>query len=130
MIGLVIAAALLAPVQDAPTAEEEPTADIVVIARKLRDWRASFNFRDGKGSCKIKRSTGDQDIDQIGCDAMLHCWPKFLPRYEATRAKGLSAAARKEMSDSANRDMAACVEERHVSLSAALAERRANREVD
>lgn len=130
MIGLAIAAALLVPAQDAPAAEEEPTADIVVIARKLRDWRASVNFREGKGSCKIRRSTGDKDIDQIGCDAMLHCWPKFVPRYEATRDKGLSAAARTQMIESINRDMTACVEERHTSLSAALAERRANRDVN
>jgi hypothetical protein len=58
------------PTPDAGTPEER---EIVVIGRQLRDWRGTWRLRSGKVACKTVTSTGDAEIDRIGCQAMINC---------------------------------------------------------
>ena len=66
----------LALIQGAPatvvTGPEEP--EIVVIAKKLKNWCGNWKVRKGQMTCKTTRSTGDGEIDAIGCSAILTCY--------------------------------------------------------
>lgn len=65
------------PAVDAPADDE-----IVVMGNKLRDWRGSWRVRDGVVKCKTKRSTGDREIDAIGCGAMVTCMTPLVPQWQ------------------------------------------------
>lgn len=105
-----------------PPADE---SDIVVIARKLQDWRASFRMKKGKYACEVTRSTGDLEIDKVGCEAMRVCLIPAMPRYNATRAKGVDAPTRQRLTDAINAEMTTCVRDHRQQLIAELADRRA-----
>ena len=119
MLAHTVQTAVAPPPQDGAVAEE-----IVVIGEKLKAWRAEIRFTKTGANCKIKVSTGDAAIDRIGCAAMEQCWPDFLPRFEATRAKGVAAADRKARTAALNTELGACVMDRREALIAELADAR------
>ncbi|WP_397606392.1 hypothetical protein [Sphingorhabdus sp.] len=49
--------------------------EIVVIGQKQKNWRGNLKHKKGVPFCKTTRSTGDKEIDKIGCDAMIICFP-------------------------------------------------------
>jgi hypothetical protein len=116
---------LLLLLQDAPAPDPDTAQEIVVIGQKLKTWRASIRFRKGGAQCRIRQSTGDAEIDRIGCGAVEQCWPQFLPGFEATRAKGVGAADRKARTEQLNQALGTCVMAKREALIAALAEKRA-----
>lgn len=120
---MILALALIQVVAPSPQPADEP--DIVVIARKLQNWRASFRIKRGKYACEVTRSTGDLEIDRVGCEAMRVCLIPAMPRFEATRAKGVDAATRQRLTDAINAEMTTCVRDRRRQLIAELADRRA-----
>ena len=119
---MILALALIQVVAPPPAADEP---DIVVIARKLQDWRASFRMKRGKYACAVTRSTGDLEIDRVGCEAMRVCLIPAMPRFEAARAKSVDAATRKRLTDAINAEMTTCVRDHRQQLIAELADRRA-----
>ncbi|KEO89411.1 hypothetical protein EH31_12250 [Erythrobacter longus] len=82
-----------------PTLEPEVENEIVVIGRQLRDWRGSWKLKDGAVVCKTRKSTGDKDIDAIGCDAMTSCMTPLVPEFVALEQMDLS---RREMGNRLN----------------------------
>jgi hypothetical protein len=99
---------LLADAQAMPATgviDSEQSQEIVVIGRRARgvrwDWRV--NKLGQLTKCKITKSSGDPEIDQIGCEATRQC-----------AASGL----RKK------RQMEACIVSARRQLIIALAERR------
>lgn len=108
-----------APPPDAQVAEE-----IVVIGEKIKTWRAAIRFGKKGTECTVKVSTGDAAIDRIGCAAMEQCWPEFLPRFEATRARGVTAADRKARTAALNKELGNCVMARRDAAIAELADQR------
>jgi len=115
---------LLALALQAATPVPAPESDIVVIGRKLESWRSKLTSEKGRVSCVTKVSTGDAEIDAIGCAAMTACFPKSLPAFEATRAKGLSREERKRLMTVAEQSMISCVMPRRDTLVKELAARR------
>jgi len=105
--------------------DPETGQEIVVIGQKLKAWRAKVDFGKKGATCKIKQSTGDAEIDRIGCTAMEQCWPDFMPGFEATRAKGISAADRAAKTAALNQALGTCVMAKRETLVAALADKRA-----
>lgn len=103
----------------------ETGEEIVVIGEKLKSWRAKVDFGKNGATCKIKQSTGDAEIDRIGCSAMEQCWPDFLPGFEATRAKGVAADDRKAKTEELNKALGTCVMAKRDTLIAELADKRA-----
>jgi hypothetical protein len=65
---------------------EEP--EIIVIGRRARavrwDWRVDKAGRLTK--CKITKSSGDREIDQIGCDATRRCAAQGIRQAKAMKA--------------------------------------------
>ena len=116
-----LAAALLTTLQ-APAMP--PTADVVVMGEKLKHWRASVRERKGRMVCTTKTSTGDRELDAIGCNAMATCLTELKPRLNATLDKTLAAADRKSLRDAVDRDLFTCVTTNRDTAAAALAERR------
>jgi hypothetical protein len=118
--------ALFLAIQAAPVAPDAGAAqEIVVIGQKLKTWRASTSFGKRGAQCKIKASTGDAEIDRIGCAAIEQCWPQFLPGFEATRAKGVRAADRKAKEAALNQELGECMVAKRDAMIADLAEKRA-----
>jgi hypothetical protein len=58
-------------------------AQVPVIAGKLAQWRGAWGAAGGKLACKTVRSTGDEDIDRIGCAAMIACVKPIYPELKA-----------------------------------------------
>lgn len=79
--------AFLLLVQQTPVASAEAAVDteIVVIARKLAASRFTWKADDDSGTwqlkqCKIKKSTGDKEIDAIVCAAIEQCLTTLPPK--------------------------------------------------
>jgi hypothetical protein len=89
-MSLLIAALALAAAQ--PAAEPPVVDEIVVMGNKLRDWRGTWRVRDGVVKCKTKRSTGDREIDAIGCGAMVNCMTPLVPQWQAIEDADLPKA--------------------------------------
>ncbi|MFA9201743.1 MAG: hypothetical protein ACEQR8_11295 [Cypionkella sp.] len=58
-------------------------AQVPLIAGKLADWRGTWAAVDGKLACRTVRSTGDEEIDKIGCFATLTCVKPIYPELKA-----------------------------------------------
>jgi hypothetical protein len=82
-----ISLALLLLVQQPPVAATESATqdEIVVIARKLATSRFTWKADDDSGEwklkkCKIKKSSGDKEIDAIVCSAIGKCLVTLPPK--------------------------------------------------
>lgn len=122
MLASVWLAASIQAVSPAPSAQR--AADVVVMGEKLKNWRASVRERKGTMVCSTKTSTGDRELDAIGCNAMATCLTQLKPRLNATLDKKLGAAERNSLRDAVDRDMFTCVTSHRDAGSAALADRR------
>jgi hypothetical protein len=63
------------------SAEEE--REIVVTARKLGRWSGNWEPHNGSPTCKTTTTSGDTEIDQIGCNAMIYCTPIYQAEMDA-----------------------------------------------
>lgn len=108
---MIIAMALLM-MATGPEAVAAPESEIVVLARKLEATRFVWKASDKSGAwkmtrCKVKQSSGDREIDALGCQAVTLCLPT------------LPLASRR-----APPEFHACVSDRRRALIADLAARR------
>ncbi|MEA3054245.1 MAG: hypothetical protein QOG72_3148 [Sphingomonadales bacterium] len=100
---ILLAALAVAAAQEAspPPAEE----DIVIVGQRIRKLRYSIkpDRKTGIGVCRVKRSSGDPEIDALACEAGRACMgatrkDAFLacltPRFEKIPA---TIAARRRM---------------------------------
>lgn len=101
----------------APTPQE-----VVVTARRLKDWRGKASIKAGVSRCRTVKSTGDGELDQIACDSARFCMVKFTPEVEAI-AK-LRVAERERRFAAINATLARCGEEQQQLRVADLLERR------
>lgn len=124
--------ALLVHPQDGATPAAPPDAqeDIRVIRRKLHDWRGTIRLGDHARGCITKRSSGDPEIDQIRCDAMTACVPKFEAALKDSVTAASDKATREHTIAEISRRMTVCFEAQHEARIAALAERRAAERID
>ena len=99
--------------------------DIVVIGRRLHNWRGKVTTTIGITTCKTQVSSGDTEIDEIGCTALKTCWAQARPRYETARDRRLSADVRRQATESANAGLGACLKTTRDVLLVQLVERRA-----
>lgn len=97
--------ALLLMIQAAPA---PATDEVVVIASKLDRFRAQMAFGKSGAQCRIKTSTGDAEIDRIGCKAIEVCWPTFDSRMAATNDRAIKPSTRKIMQSALNDELRTC----------------------
>ena len=79
---LLIAAQTATPAATPRQIDPKVAAQVPVIAGKLEQWRGAWGAAGGKLACKTIRSTGDEEIDALGCASMLAC---VRPAYPALK---------------------------------------------
>jgi len=100
----------------------ETENEIVVIGERLKKWTGKYKIRGKKMRCSTKQSSGDREIDAIGCAAFKACATKLRSRINASDSKSLDKKTRKAMKVSIKRDLSTCVVERRKYLIANLAD--------
>jgi hypothetical protein len=58
-------------------------AQVPKIAAKLQQWRGGWGAVGDKLACKTVKSSGDEEIDAIGCYATLSCVKPAYPELKA-----------------------------------------------
>ncbi|WP_120716912.1 hypothetical protein [Tsuneonella amylolytica] len=76
---------------DPSTIDPKVAEQVPIIAGKLQDWRGAWGAVDGKLGCKTVKSTGDAEIDVIGCAALIECVGPAYPALK-TIADGADTA--------------------------------------
>lgn len=122
MIAALIAL-LMADPAAANTAAAEP--EIVVIAQKLKNWRGEWRQRKGVFECSTIKSTGDNEIDAIGCQAITSCVKPVVPQFQEITDAKQSKAIRNQRLTALSKSLLPCIEDHHRTGIAALADRRA-----
>jgi hypothetical protein len=123
---LLIVLSLLLSAGQAPPAPRPPAVeqDITVIGQRLGRWTARYEVRGSRVSCRTRRSTGDSEIDAIGCRAFETCILQFRPRIDESDRTDLEGSVRRRMKEAIRRDLGTCVDARRDELIAELADRR------
>lgn len=121
LVALALASGAAGQVAAIPAAEPE----ITVMARKLKNWRGHWQVRKGKVTCKTKRSTGDREIDAIGCAALMTCLGSYASELEAISDTKDDRKTKNAKVATIFGGAMPCVEAEHAKGIAALAERRA-----
>lgn len=126
---MIIAAILmLAPPQPAAgTARSAAVQDeIVVIARKLKEWQGYVRLKNGVAKCKTTKSTKDAVMDKIACDSAILCTtPELEAAYAAIESSDISEAERAGRASEFNRKATECTQTAADAQVTALAEQRA-----
>lgn len=124
---MIAAALFVLAMQAAPAVDQ--ASDVVAIGQRLeKGFKGGVKFDKNGAQCSIKTSTGDADIDRIGCGALEVCFPQFQSRFEATRDRAIRPEVRKVMQGALNQELAACfARERTSGIAALVAKRRAAR---
>ena len=92
---IVLLFAQAAPATAPKAVDPKVEAQIPLIADKLQAWRGTWGAVQGKLGCKTTTSTGDREIDLIGCQAVLACIRPAYPELKAI-ADGQAAEADKK----------------------------------
>jgi hypothetical protein len=122
MLALLLAQAAAAPAPVATPAED----DIVVIGNKLKGWAGKVSETIGIRSCRTTKSTGDKEVDAIGCRVLTDCFVPMKPRMiAAAKAAGRDAEKRKSAQAPLNAELTICFKERRTALITELLDRRA-----
>ena len=117
----------LAAAATAPTPPPSPDVgqEIVVIGKKLRNWKGGVSKVGGRMICKTSKTSGDRRIDAIRCGAMLTCTRPLESRIDALMASDRSGAEKKRAFDALLQGAVPCLNEQEQTGIARLAEERA-----
>lgn len=107
------------------TAPEASVAEeMVVIGQRLRTWRGRITPAGAALRCVTTTSTGDAEIDRLGCSAMVACFTPMRPRMEASADRRRAAAERRAIARAVEHELGPCLVQRNDRLVADLVERR------
>lgn len=123
---LACAALIGASASSAQAAEprEVPPAvarQVPIIAGKLQNWRGVWGAVDGKLACKTVKSSGDADIDKIGCSSLVACIKPHYGELKAIADSKASAADKKRRIGAKLKALDPCLHEQRGNGIAALA---------
>lgn len=90
---LLIAAQAAAPAAAPREIDPKVAAQVPVIAGKLEQWRGAWGAAGGKLACRTVKSSGDEEIDALGCAATIAC---VKPAYPALKKIADGSAAKDE----------------------------------
>jgi hypothetical protein len=122
MLALLLAQAALAPSPLVSPAEDE----ITVTGNRLNGWAGKVSDTFGIRNCRTTKSTGDKEIDAIGCRVLTDCFLPMKPRMiGAAKAAGRDAEKRKAAQAPLNAELTECFKERRTALIIELLDRRA-----
>lgn len=78
---LILAQAL--PAGAPANVDPKVAAEVPKITEKLRQWRGTWAAVDGKLACRTVKTSGDEEIDKIGCFSTLTCVKPAYPELKA-----------------------------------------------
>ena len=113
--------------QAPPAAEPVEVEEVVVIAQRLRGWQGRLKGRDGQSVCTTTKSTGDPDIDAIGCAAATTCHQRLERKVLSMADRKLPRATRRAIRTEVGRELGACVAAERRRLIDVLREQRRSR---
>lgn len=117
-----LAALLLVQVPVLSPQEQE----VVVIGNRLKAFRGHWRSNGSRSACEVQRSSGDREVDAIGCAVITDCSRAVEPRIVAiARDRALNAAGRRAAMTPINAELGRCMQTRHDAAVTALADRRA-----
>ncbi|MFD1786061.1 hypothetical protein ACFSC3_00600 [Sphingomonas floccifaciens] len=94
--------------------------DAAAIGQRLSTWRGTLK----DGVCKTRKTTGDAEVDRIGCSAMERCTPQFESRYAGAQDRAIRPEVKKVMIAALNGELTKCVDsERKAGIAALVAKR-------
>ena len=84
-LALILAQGNAAPPAKVDTSRVDPkvAAQVPVITEKLRQWRGTWAAVYGKLACRTVKTSGDEEVDKIGCYATLTCIKPAYPELKA-----------------------------------------------
>jgi hypothetical protein len=119
---VILAAFSLMAAQAAPSA---PPSEVVVTARRLKDWRGKANANARGTRCRTVRSTGDRDLDQIACDSMRWCMQSRQGQVAGLAERGIDPSVLQQRQAALNASLTTCMTEQHERRVSDLLDRRA-----
>ncbi|MBB5711096.1 hypothetical protein [Sphingomonas xinjiangensis] len=108
--------------QAATQAVEED--EIVVMGQRLNRWTGKYQIRGAKRKCSTKTSSGDREVDNVGCAAFLKCADKYQNLTDAGDGKGISKATRNVLKQDLIGKMKTCITDQRAVLLRELSARR------
>jgi hypothetical protein len=100
--------------------------DIVVIARKMTEWRGSVQWKGDVITCKTTRSTKNATVDKLGCDALVGCTTSDVrAEIDALKDRKIPKSDRARRSQVVNLKVNECAEETAQNHINTLAQQRA-----
>jgi len=99
--------------------------EIVVMGQRLNSWTGRYQIRGARRKCSTKKSSGDREIDKVGCVAFLECADKYQELIDAGDAKDIGRATRATLKQELISNMKTCIADRRIILLRELSSRRA-----
>lgn len=120
LLTMLLAQAVMPQAEATPTVESE----IVVMGRRMDRWTGKYQIRGTRRKCSTKTSSGDLDIDKVGCVAFLECADRHQALVDAGDAKNIDRQTRVRLKQSAISTLKLCIADRRSFLLTQLAARR------
>ena len=100
------------PAGEAPT-EEAIAKQTVVINRTMDKWKGGIFKQDGKLTCRMDTSSGDQAVDILRCGAMVGCYAPRADELDAIAASDAPKEERQEQMRAIVAEVEPCVANAH-----------------
>ena len=112
------------PTFDAPPSEAV-AEEIVVIGRRMEEWKGGLASKDGRLTCLTRKSSGDADVDAIRCGAMLRCFAPEQAEFARLAALDIPRKERDAKMQAHAETLVPCMDAAHEAGMRYLAESRA-----
>lgn len=122
---IVLLAQGAAPVPAPAPSEEAVAQQIVAIGKTLDKWKGGVYRKDGKLTCRIEQSSGDQAVDLLRCGAMVGCYSPKADELDAIAASDASEEERLAEMKAITDEAQGCIAQAHNQGIRRLAEFRA-----
>ena len=114
-----------APASAVPAVQDEALGkEIVVIGNKLGTWRGPWRTKKGVVGCKTRKSSGDREVDAIGCESLIACVTPQVPTIQAIADSDFPKAEKNRRMTEAAQAVGPCLASAREAGIRALAQRR------
>ena len=113
LFALVMAQAAAPEAKAEPPSEEDVAREIVAINRTLDKWKGGIFKQDGKVTCRMQASSGDEAVDILRCGAMVGCYTPHVDRLDAIAASDATREEKQAEMQAVTDEVQPCVEQAH-----------------
>lgn len=117
MIAPLLALLLMSTGEVAPPSADQ---DILVLANKLQRWTGKFQIRGTRRKCLTVTSSGDTEVDHVGCEAFLACADQYQAETDASDERRIDKETRRARKATLIGHMKDCISDQRVVLLAQL----------